>query len=334
MANDPRLPAITLADTQRDELEARIAAETYPLNGPFAPYIARTSAAVYAVLDESQRRMLADLPDLGALIIDNVPVDADVRSGPIDPEARVRAKPTDISEAVLTGFVARCGVPYAIIQEGRSLISNVAAKRGRTETLTGLGAIRLDPHIENAFGRTFEQDRSPAGLALIGVCREPGRSPATPVVDGRTALAMLSVEDQAILREERFWIRRPERWRRPDTSIERRTAVVVTGPAGRIAFIIATYGDMIRADDDRAALALQAFIRALEAVAADVVIEPGRLVLIDNRCMLHGRRGYDATFTPEGAPYRWLQRLFWTDALDQFGGWQAGDHRVDTLRED
>jgi alpha-ketoglutarate-dependent taurine dioxygenase len=143
---------------------------------------------------------------------------------------------------------------------------------------------------------------------------------------------MLSDEDQAILRQPRFWIRRPERWRRADTPVERRTPVVVPGPAGRVAFIIATYGDMIRADDDRAALALQAFIRALETVAVDVVIVPGRLVLIDNRCMLHGRRGYVASFTAEDAPYRWLQRLFWTDALAQFGGWQAGDHRIDALQ--
>lgn len=48
---------------------------------------------------------------------------------------------------------------------------------------------------------------------------------------------------------------------------------------------------MIRADDDRAAFALQVFIRALEAVAVDVLVVPGRLVLIDNRCTLHGRRG-------------------------------------------
>ncbi|WP_296715776.1 TauD/TfdA family dioxygenase [Tistrella sp.] len=333
MMNTFPLPTIMLADAQRNALSARIAAETYPLNGPFAPYIARTGAAVSAVLEDGQRRMLADLPHLGALVIDNVPVDANVLSGPIDPEAPIRAKPTGISEAVLTGFVAQCGVPYAIVQEGRSLVSNVAAKLGRTKTLTGLGAVQLNPHIENAFGRTFRQDRSPAGLALIGVCREPGGSPATYVADGRIALDMLSEEDRAILFEERFWIRRPERWRRTDMPTERRTAVVVPGPGDRIALIIATYGDMIRADDDRAAVALQAFIRALQTVAVGVVIDPGRLILIDNRCMLHGRCGYAATFTRDGAPYRWLQRLFWTDALDQFGGWQAGDHLIDTLRE-
>lgn len=60
---------------------------------------------------------------------------------------------------------------------------------------------------------------------------------------------------------------------------------------------------MIRADDDRAAFARKVFIRALEAVAVDVLVVPGRLVLIDNRCMLHGRRGYEASFTAEGAPY-------------------------------
>ena len=79
------LPTIMLADAQRNALSARIAAETYPLNGPFAPYIARTGAAVSAVLEDGQRRMLADLPHLGALVIDNVPVDANVLSGPIDP---------------------------------------------------------------------------------------------------------------------------------------------------------------------------------------------------------------------------------------------------------
>ncbi len=55
-----------------------------------------------------------------------------VRSGPVNPEAPVRAKATDISEGVLTGFVAQCGVPYAVTQEGESLINNVAAKRGKT----------------------------------------------------------------------------------------------------------------------------------------------------------------------------------------------------------
>lgn len=334
MAIDLRLPTLVLTDRQQNQLEASIANHAYPFNGPFAPYIATVAGIVDAVLDPCQRCLLTRLPELGVLVIDNVPVDPEVRSGPVDPEAPVRAKPSDISEGVLTGFVARCGVPYAVVQEGQSLISNVAAKQGRTQTLTGLGAVRLDPHIENAFGRTYRQDRSPAGLALIGVCREPGLSPATPVVDGRLALALLSAEDQAVLREPRFWIRRPQRWRGAHTEVERRTPVVIAGPAGRVAFIIATYGDMIRADDERAARALRAFFAALEAVAVDVVIVPGRLVLIDNRCMLHGRRAYQAAFTSEGAPYRWLQRLFWTDRLAQFGDWQIGDHRIDALRED
>ncbi len=75
MATTPRLPTITLADAQRDELKAKLTAEAYPFNGPFAPYIARTAAAVCTVLNERQRTLLAGLPDLGALIIDNAPVD-------------------------------------------------------------------------------------------------------------------------------------------------------------------------------------------------------------------------------------------------------------------
>jgi L-asparagine oxygenase len=231
-------------------------------------------------------------------------------------------------------MVAQQGTPYAVVQEGASLVSDVAAKQGKARSLTGIGSVPLDLHIENAFGRTFQRDLAPAGLALVGVCREPGRSPATPVADARLALAALAPAQAAILREPRFLIARPERWRGPDKAPHRRTAIA-TGSATAPAFIIATYGDMIKPCDAEAADALAAFIAALERGAVDLAIEPGRLVLIDNRVILHGRRGYRPRFTLAGAPYRWLQRMFWTRALEDFAGWRlAGDHLVDASRPD
>ncbi len=101
---------------------------------------------------------------------------------------------------------------------------------------------------------------------------------------------MLDEEDQAILREPRFWIRRPERWRRHRHA--GRAAHAGGRPGSRWPSCLC-HRHVRRHDPRRRRprrVALQAFIRTLEVIAVDVVIVPGRLVLIDNRCMLHGRR--------------------------------------------
>lgn len=325
---------IRLTDAQRDALVAQFRQLPYPQQGPFAPYVAQAIDIAAKVLGPSQRRTLRAVKTAGVILVSNLPRDLGVTHGPRDPEAAIRAKATDISEGVLTGVVGLVGTPYAVLREGAGLIGNVAAKQGRTTSLTGLGAVPLDLHIENGFGRTFTPDRSPKGLALIGVCREPGGPVATPIASGAEAVRRLAWKHQVALTRSEFGIREPERWRRGDEPVVRTTPVVLGGLADP-KLVIATYGDMLQARTRRAAAALEAFKAALEAVTVDLVIEPGVIALIDNEAMLHGRRGYDAAFTEAGEPYRWLQRLFWTDDLDGFGGWSLGDEPlVDPHRPD
>lgn len=325
---------IRLSDAQRNALAARFRDLPYPQQGPFAPYVAKAVDIVAKVLTPGQRRTLRAIKTAGVILVHNLPQDPAVTHGPRDPEAAIRTKATDISEGVLTGIVGLVGAPYAVLREGAGLIGNVAAKQGRITSLTGLGAVPLDLHVENGFGRTFAPDRAPKGLALIGVCREPGPPVATPVASGAEALRRLPWRHQVALTRAEFEIRQPERWRSGDETLVRTTPVVLGGLVDP-KLVIATYGDMLQARTPRAAAALTAFKAALEAVTVDLVIEPGVMALIDNEAMLHGRRGYDAAFTAAGAPYRWLQRLFWTDDLAGFGGWRLADEPlVDPRRPD
>lgn len=242
-------------------------------------------------------------------------------------------KPGYISENVLLLIATLFGGPYSMACEGRGLVNNLVPTRTTAADLSGAGAASdLRFHIENAALRFLTgRDCSPKALFLTGV-RQDKTPPFTRLADARPALALLTLEDRNALMTAQYRIRLPYRWRQFRADYDR----VTTPPipllrAGVDGLLVnaALYGDMI-ADFGSAAgeRAARNFEAALEAVAVDEIIAPGEVLCIDNRVTLHARTPFAASFDEEGRALRWVQRVFVTEDLSNFRGWDAADGAV------
>lgn len=325
MAHKTNIDIIRISNKEKRKWKVAAEAVSYPKHGSYERFLELSKAAAEKALSPStlaRIRHFAGSADRGVVCIDNVPYDASVVRGLVDPEAAIAGKPSDLSETVLAGIVCMIGEPYAIRQEGKGLISHLSPKRGQLHSNTGIGAINeLSEHIENAAARCLPGDRAPDGLALIGVSRERDGSPGTIVADGRLALRLLPMHVQAILRDPaRFRVRFPERWRSLGFPDGLPTAIAIGSDAAPC-FVGAFYGGLTVALDPEAQAALDAFVATLRAISVDLYVEPGRIALLDNKSHFHGRRAFQPSFDEDGRPYRLVQRLFWTSSLDRFGEW-------------
>lgn len=326
MAQKTNIETIRISDQEMHKWKLLAQAISYPEHGSYEPFVREARKAAEQALSPHTlariRRLASPRGWAGVVCIDNLPYDASVVRGLIEPEAALAGKPTDLSEVVLAGIVCLIGEPYAIEQEGKGLISHLSPKPGQLLSDTGLGAINeLSEHIENAAARCLPGDRAPDGLALIGVSRERDVSPGTLVADGRLALSMLSPEVQAVLRDPaRYRIRFPVRWQSVGFP-ESLPTTIATGSQDYPSFVAAFYGGLTQAVDAQAQAALDAFAATLREVAVDLFVEPGRLALLNNHFTFHGRRAFNPAFDSEGRPYRLIQRLFWSSSLDRFGDW-------------
>ncbi|MGB1110288.1 MAG: TauD/TfdA family dioxygenase [Gammaproteobacteria bacterium] len=326
-----QVTTVYLSDSERDAMGKALGHFNFKEGAEYGPAIRQARRAL-----ETSCEPLADLmakvhnasTPPGPVVIRNLPFDPSIQRGLLDPEDADSGKSSSISEGILLGLAGQLGEPYGIVQEGQGLVNNLSPSKASVDNLTGLGSRRaLGMHIENAAARLLPGDRAPDGLILTGVSPEPGEGPATFVADGRLALNLVGPEVEAVLRDsQRFEVQFPNRWGEGEDVRQR--SPIVTGPARAPSFVAALYGDLTRALDDEAEQALKAFEEALQAVALDVVIEPGVCVVIDNHHVFHGRAGFKARFDENGLPYRWLQRVFWTSSLRRFGDWQRVNERL------
>ena len=271
---------------------------------------------------------------VGAIKIENLPLDANPPMPPTQGGSlKWIEKPSYISENVLVLVASLFGHPYSMFCEGRGLVNNLVPTRTTSTELTGLGAASdLRFHIENAALRFLTgYDCSPKALFLTGV-RQDVTPPFTRLSDARPALALLGPEDRKALATASYRLRLPYRWRGfrdgYDELITARVPLIRSTPDGLLVNAV-LYGDMI-ADCGTAAggRAVRNFEAALEEVALDEVVRPGELLCIDNRVTLHARTPFKASFDDEGRAYRWAQRVFVTERLENFRRWNEVDDNV------
>jgi L-asparagine oxygenase len=265
-----------------------------------------------------------------AMVLYGLPYDP-VTAAPASGETAHHCKAGNLSEALLCMFGALLGEPYGIEAEG-GLISNLIPSRDDQTRLTGNGSgLKLGLHVENAAHRVLFPgfNLAPRALLLTGVLA-PANGVQTFVANGRTAVARLSPDHQAILRSPCVQIALPLRQR---TGGQTRTAVtpVVTGKKGREVVTVAFYGDMTLPISPAAEEALRALEAELEALALGFFVEPGTLLYIPNGYCLHGRDAFAAQFDAQGRANRWLQRLFVAAELEPFSMGLTKSERVFAL---
>ncbi len=276
------------------------------------------------------RRLIAALPDAVLLALTRFRTDADalgsmiVRGLPIDdPLAPTPAdggrsnKTTFVSEGVLGGIAQLFGDLYCYSMEKKGeIIQNIVPVLNREHKCSNEGsASDFLLHTENAYF-----DFRPDYLLLIGLRADKGSEAATTIAYTTTALSLLLKSTIATLRQPLYRIAAPDSfldavgqrvWSRPTPII----SGSADHPESRVNF------NGVTALTPVAAAALAAFQDALDAVTMKIVLQPGELLIIDNRKAVHGRIRFKATFGPQA---RWLQRAYVRSSLWQGRDWMAG----------
>ncbi|NED09296.1 hypothetical protein G3I55_47585 [Streptomyces sp. SID6648] len=239
--------------------------------------------------------------DYEGLLVRGLPVDADLPDTPADPGNRVD-KPTWLSELWLAGFASALGFPLAYLQEKHGLLfQNVAPTPHNAANLSSeSSAILLDFHTETAF-----HPHMPDFLMLHCLRSDHEGIARTIMASVRMALPHLSLADRCELFVPQF-----------------RTGVdfsfgSANGAQGNGPTLPVLYGnpydpymtfdlDLMVGETPHAQQALEALRSAVNKVQRWVRLEPGDLLIVNNRRAVHARSEFPARFDGRD---RWLQRV-------------------------
>ncbi|MFZ2315109.1 MAG: TauD/TfdA family dioxygenase [Gammaproteobacteria bacterium] len=214
------------------------------------------------------------------------------------------------SEFWLTMIASILGEPFSYESEGDGFMyHNVKPSRGNEDTLSSQSSrILLDFHTETAFHPFL-----PDFLLLYCLRQDRHREASTIVSSIREAVDELDPEIVNTLRQPLFKTG-------IDYSFGSNNGTRGNGPVLSI-----LYGDekdpLITFDPDlmigltkKAEEAQKILKSALDAKRKSILLEPGDMLIIDNRRALHGRNSFKAYYDGED---RWLQRLYVTRDLMQ-----------------
>ncbi len=246
--------------------------------------------------------------DCGALIIRNLPQDHDLPPTPVRPGTRV-TESSHLSELWMCCIAVQLGEPFAYLQERNGdIFQEVFPTREHASNLSSQSsAIPLDYHTEMMF-----HPHCPDHLLLYGLRQDSEKRAQTMFSSVREFLPLLSESDRNSLFCESFtlnfshihspysvWGTRVSEWRGLCPSV----AVLYGSPSDPF---IRYEPDLMTAKTPAAARALEAIEQVIHETSRTVAIEPGCLLILDNRRCVHARSMFAAKF--DGSD-RWLRRM-------------------------
>lgn len=329
-----------LDDNERSAMERKLGHVSYPdatstTDAELEDFVAISRDRVLGALPSRiydallQWKSLSEEVRPGIVVIDNLPIDANLPPTPIDGH-RSPDKTSNISEATLVGFGTMLGEIFCFRAErGGQSVQDLAAVKGKAQELTNEGAVKLGWHTEHAAtGLTFDPPTDVvAYLMFFGLRADPGGKAKTLVSDIRDALSLLDQEHIETLRKPLFNLRPPLLVRRSIQSDERLfgPTPLLLGPRNAPQIRAALYGDLTVATPPEAQAAIRQLKRALTSTQRGIFTKPGRLAIVDNRTVCHSRSPYSPRF--DGSD-RWLQRVMVTESLYNLRKWRHTSHRV------
>lgn len=237
----------------------------------------------------------------GLLIIRGLPLDSDLPPTPIAPNAKI-SKATYISELWLCCVASMLGEPVAYLQEkGGSIFHNIYPTSVNASNLSSeSSSITLDFHTEMAFHPFL-----PDYVLLYGLRQDPEKVAMTSVSSISRILPMFTSEQRRVLFEQQFKTG-------IDYSFGSSNGTKANGP-----LISILYGNqdspLLKCDPDLVIGLTPTANRVLKELEAmvdhtkiDIMIEPGTMLVMDNRRCVHARSKFTAHYDGKD---RWLQRM-------------------------
>jgi len=250
-------------------------------------------------------------PPAGCMLLRGLPV------GVLPPTP---AEPTDAvdksngTELRLLTVASLLGEPVGYQPEhGGDVVQNIVPVEQSAASQTSTSSkVDLMFHTEAAF-----HPHRPHYLLLFCLRGDPNAR--TTVASIHTALAFLDRDIVDVLFEPRFRCAVDESYLHGRSNVLGEAMPVLTGDLADPTMVFDQ--DLMVGTDEEADEALVALGRALDAHHAEIVLEPGDLLVIDNHMVVHGRSPFTARF--DGTD-RWLQRAFVVDDLTASEGERDG----------
>lgn len=255
----------------------------------------------------------------GALLIRGLPI-AEPRLGPTPSHWSIEAqkKTSYEAEMCLVGCASPLGEVFSFLsQHGGNLIQNIVPVAGDSHAQVGTSSrVFLEWHVEDAFS-----DMRADYLGLLCLRSDP------EAITSFTSIRRLDIPEphRSVLFEERFLVGVDGAHGRWAEGRAWSPGAVLHGdredPLLRLDLVFMKP----REDDPEAAAAFSAIAPSLEREARAIVLEPGDLLFLDNRRVIHAR----SAFTPRGdGTDRWLQRVLITADLRKMSGARRRGLRV------
>ena len=304
----------SLADMQMlvipAECRTRLLHAMEDLPSPYTSFEQHHRASCKAIVSHLDPSILAEVRNFhsnvfapGAILISGLPLDPILPTTPMD-GGRSTQKSTFVSEGCLIGITTIIGEPFSYVSEKNGeLIHNVCpVQRAETVQSNESSNVDLSLHVENAYF-----DTRPEYLALFGLRQDHDKQALTSFVDVRSVLSKMSPTDRAELQKPMFIVPSPpshhkamggEKWSSPRP--------VVNDPKDPT--LICRFPGM-KGLDQTSQKALDNFQQTLRHsnVVKHVALEPGSMLLLNNRKVAHGRSRFKPRY--DGTD-RWLQRVY------------------------
>ena len=257
--------------------------------------------------------------EIPALVIENLP-STTISKIPFKNE---KYEKDFTSENIILTFSSLLGEPYSISAEGENIVNNLIPYKETKHDYTGLGSeSELDFHIENsALNFLFKHESlSPSALLLFGVASNPSNPVKTKFVDIRKVLDVMDYEDIKTLKGDNFIISVPYRWRSylPKDKLITYPVPMICGNLQNPKVFFAFYSNVVKAISQDAEMALEKLRSKIDEFASFEVLTSGKLLLLGNKYTLHARESFKASYSQDGRPDRWIQRVFVSRDISSF----------------
>lgn len=245
--------------------------------------------------------------DYGTLMLKNLPLEHDLVGTPERGklESWQRAPVSTLAQLLVMSWFGDV-IAYSDEQDG-ALVQDIVPQPGAESRQENSGSVFLEMHTEDGF-HPFKPDH----LSLLCLRSDRDRVAYTLTASIVRALPRLSSAAIDLLREPMYRIGYATSFGAAGDRRYCPALPVLTGPMHQPELCVDFHAMEGLSDD--AAWALDQLREAMTAVMAGAVLEPGDLIIVDNRAAVHARTAFAPRYDGRD---RWLRRCFTVSDLSR-----------------
>jgi L-asparagine oxygenase len=238
--------------------------------------------------------------EYGTLVLKNLPRDHDLVATPerAKLQAWQRAPVSTMTQLLVMSWFGDV-IAYSDEKDG-ALVQDIVPYPGAESRQENSGSVFLEMHTEDGF-----HPYKPDHLSLLCLRSDHDRAAYTLSASIIRALPRLSSECIDLLREPLYRIRYASSFSATGEQRYCTALPVLTGPVQQPELCVDFHAMEGLSED--AAWALNQLREAMTAVLAGAVLEPGDLIIVDNRAAVHARTDFAPRYDGHD---RWLRRCF------------------------